>query len=99
MSRKYVTREELNDVVEALWSELDYQNKLDRRAEDEGTNIPGFLTLADVYLRKTADAWAKSPAVEQPDGSFQVSEAQDGIRKVAAIMIRAMVYNGAKMRT
>lgn len=44
MPRK-VTREEFDKAVEAIWSEIEYRNDLDRRTdEDEAKDIEGFRT-------------------------------------------------------
>ncbi len=84
MSR-IINRDEFNAACEALWSEIEYQNNLPRRTNDEAKDTPGFLTLGERYIRKTADTW--------------VDEAGDaagphGMRKLAAIFLRGMIYLG-----
>jgi hypothetical protein len=80
-----VTREEFDEAVAALWSEIEYQNSLPRRTDsDEAKDVAGFLTLIRRYVRKTEDAWADQPG--------PVKEAEEGLRKIAAIALRGMVY-------
>ena len=93
-----ISREEFMDACAALWSELQYQNTLPRRTKDEATDVPGFATLGRVYLRKLEDAWSSTAGEIQEDGSIQVPEALHGLRKVAAIFVRAMIYNGIRCR-
>lgn len=90
-----VTRQDFDEAMDALWGELQYQDALPRRTNDEAKDVPGFLTLARRYERKVEDAWADNPS-EPVSG--QVFEALDGLRKVAAIYVRAMVYNGVVRR-
>jgi hypothetical protein len=85
-----VTREEFDEVCEAIWSELEYQNNLPRRTDDEAQNIAAFLTLARRYMRTLEDEWADNAGV--------TDEALSGLRKVAAIFSRAMIYNGVIKR-
>jgi hypothetical protein len=82
----------------ALWTELHYQNNLSIRTANEATDVPGFATLGRVYLRKLEDAWTTAPGEIQEDGSVQVTEALHGLRKVAAIFVRAMIYCGVRDR-
>ena len=90
MSRM-ITREEFNFAVEALWSEISYQNSLPRRTDcDEAKDVPGFLTLIRRYVRKTEDDWADNPG--------PVKEAEEGLRKIAAIAIRGMLYTQVWLR-
>lgn len=96
--RERVTRAEFDAAVEALWAELQYQDGLPIRTADEAKDVPGFLSLARVYMRKAEDAWATQPATAQPDNTVQVTEALHGLRKIAAIAIRAMIYNGVVRR-
>jgi hypothetical protein len=86
------------DAFSAIKTELDYQDKLPIRTADEAQDVPGFLTLLRRYTRKVEDAWADNGGVEQPDGSVQVEEALHGLRKLAAIAVRAMIYNGVRSR-
>ena len=96
MSKKVsVSREEFDEAVEALWTELQYQDGLSIRTADEAKDVPGFLTLARVYLSETEKQWAHNPGVGEPP---QVEEALNGLRKCAAIFVRAMVYNGVRNR-
>ena len=93
-----ITKEQFDEAVEALWTEIEYQNNLARRTEAEDTadatreahDVPGFLTLARRYERKIEDDWADNPA--------PVEDALHGLRKVAAIFVRSMVYCGVRQR-
>ena len=76
-------------ALEAIKSELRYQDNLSRRLNDEAKDVPGFLTLLRRYLRRAEDAWADNPGTV---------EAQHEVRKIAAIAVRAMVYTGVKER-
>jgi hypothetical protein len=88
-----VSREAFNEAVEALWTELYYQDNLPRRTEaDEAKDVPGFATLGRRYLRKMEDDWADKP------GTPQVEEALHGLRKLGAIFVRGMIYNGVRRR-
>lgn len=99
MSKKdCVTRAEFDAACDALWTELSYQDSLPRRTDDEAKSIPAFLTLLNRYMRKVEDSWADNPGVAQSDGQVQVDEALHGLRKVTAIGLRAMVYNGIRSR-
>lgn len=93
---KIVTKAEFDNICAALWEELRYQNTLPRRTDDEAKDVPGFATLARVYLRKVEDDWANNPGVGKP---AQVPEALDGLRKVAAILVRSMAYCGVRYRS
>ncbi|TDW20423.1 hypothetical protein EV128_12553 [Rhizobium azibense] len=86
---KIVTREEFDQAVEAIWGELEYQNELRRRTKDEANNIPGFTSLMNVYVRKTEEDFAMLPTNEP---------ALHGLRKMAGIAIRGMVYCGVRRR-
>jgi hypothetical protein len=96
--KKFVTREEFDLACEALWSEMEYINNLPRRTDDEAKDVPGFLSLARVYMRRAEDTWADQPGTVAADGSVQVEDALHAVRKVAGIMVRAMVYNGIRHR-
>lgn len=93
-----ITRQDFDVAVEAIWSEIEYQNNLPRRTEAESTkdatreahDVPGFLTLARRYERKIEDDWADQPA--------PVEDALHGLRKVAAIFTRSMIYCGVRDR-
>jgi len=93
-----VSREQFEEVTEAIWGEISYQNSLPRRTEAELTedttreahDVPGFLTLARRYERLIEEDWADRPA--------PVEEALHGLRKVAAIYIRAVAYCGVRYR-
>ena len=99
MPRK-VSREEFDKAVEAVWSEIEYQNKLPRRSDaDEAKDVPGFCTLTRVYLSRVESDWADNPATYfNGVDRAQVPQAIDGLRKLAAIAVRAMVYNGILKR-
>ena len=88
MSKK-VTKEEFQDACNAVWSEIEYQNNLPRRTDDEAVTPSGFATLGRVYLRRLEDAWSDNPGI---DKSLPV------LRKLAAIFIRGMIYCGIRFR-
>lgn len=90
-----IKREDFDRAVEALWSEISYQDGMDKRTTDEAQDVPGFLTLGRRYERKVEDAWADNPS---DSNSGQVEEALHGLRKLAAIYVRAMIYNGVRNR-
>ncbi len=96
--KQYVTRAQFDEACEALWSEMQYINSLPRRTDDEAKDVPGFLTLARRYMRIAEDTWADQPGTVQDDGSVQVEDALHAVRKVAGIMVRAMIYNGVRHR-
>jgi hypothetical protein len=82
----------------AVKGELEYQNSLARRTSDEAKDVPGFLTLLRRYLRKAEDVWADTPGELQKDGTTAVPEAEDCLRKIAAIAVRGMVYTHIRSR-
>jgi hypothetical protein len=85
-----VTREEFDKAVEAIWTEIEYQNSLPRRTEaSEARQVPSFLTLGQVYLDNTARDWALNEGDEV---------ALHGLRKLAAIFVRGMTYCGIRNR-
>lgn len=86
---KIVTREEFNQAVEAVWTEIDFQNNLPRRTDDEAKEPAGFFTLGRVYLRRGEDAWADNAGTEK---------CLPSLRKLAAIFIRGMIYCGIRAR-
>lgn len=88
MSRK-VTRAEFDKAVEAVWTEIEYQNTLNRRTDDEADDPAGFFTLGEVYLRRGEDAWADNAGTEA---------CLPSLRKLAGIFIRGMVYCGIRFR-
>jgi len=95
-----ITREEFDQACEAVWSEIEYQNSLPRRTADEARTVPGFITLARVYLDRTAVAWTDHAGVENKGHGQDVvvPEALHGLRKVAAILVRGMIYCGIRPR-
>ena len=95
---QYVSREQFDQAVEALWTEIEFQNNLPRRTEDEALDVPGFLTLGKRYIRKTEDLWADNPGEHQPEGTVKVTSSLHGLRKIAAIFLRGMIYNGIRNR-
>jgi hypothetical protein len=86
---RIVTREEFDAACDAVWTEIDYQNKLTRRTDDEAKEPAGFATLARVYIRRFEDAWADN-AGTGPSLPF--------LRKLAGIFIRGMIYCGITRR-
>lgn len=94
----HVERMQFDLAAEAVWSELNYQNSLPRRTDDEAKDVPGFLTLARTYVRKAEDHWADQPGVIGAEGKVVVEDALKDLRKLAAIFMRAMIYNGVRAR-
>jgi len=76
-STRTVSREEFG-------TEIQYQGGLPGRTGDEAKEVPGSTSLMRTYLRRTEDAWADQPG--------PVREAEEGLRKMAAIAVRGMVY-------
>jgi hypothetical protein len=98
MKQPEIAHSDFAAAMKAIWSEMGYQDTLERRTDDEATSVPAFLSLLRRYLRQTEDVWADRAGVIQPDGQTQVTEALDGLRKLAAIAVRAMIYNGVRPR-
>lgn len=86
---RMVTREEFDKAVEAVWLEIDYQNHLPRRTDDEAKEPAGFATLTRVYLRRLEDSWADNAGTEA---------SLPFLRKIAGIMVRGMIYCGIRYR-
>jgi hypothetical protein len=85
-----MTREQFNEVCEAIWTEIEYQNNLPRRTEDsEAKDVQGYATLTRVYLRKLEEAWADNMGDEA---------ALPFLRKLAAINARGMGHCGIRHR-
>ena len=93
-----ITREEFDRACDAIWTEFVYADGNAIRTSDEAKDVPGFCTLLRVYLSKMENDWATKPGVNQGDGSVQVTQALNGLRKVAAIAMRGMIYNGVRGR-
>jgi len=88
--KQIVTREQFNEACDAVWSEIEYQNNLPRRTDDEAKEPAGFAALNEVYLRRLEDAWADNPGTEA---------CLPFLRKLAAINVRGMIYCGIRTRT
>jgi hypothetical protein len=85
-----VTRKEFDKAVEALWTEIEYQNALARGTEgSEAQHVPTFLTLGQVYLDAASRDWALNEGDEL---------ALHGLRKLAAIFVRGMTFCGVRCR-
>jgi hypothetical protein len=95
----YITREQFDRVVEAVWSEIQYQNHLPRRTADEAKDCAGFATLGRAYLRKLEDNWYSKPGEVQPEGNVAVTDCLHDLRKLSAIFVRAMIYCGIRSRS
>lgn len=93
-----ISREDFDRAVEAVWTEVEYQNQLSRRTSDEAGDVAGFATLGRVYLGKLENHWAMNPGEEQPEGNVAVTEGLHDLRKLAAIFCRAMIYCGIRDR-
>jgi hypothetical protein len=95
---KYVSRAEFDKACEALWTEIEYQNSLPRRTEDEAKDVAGFATLGRRYLRKLEDNWADKPGTMSPEGTVVVEDALHDLRKLSTIFLRGMIYCGIRKR-
>jgi len=93
--RQNVTREEFDLACAAVWGEIEYQNSLPRRTDDDAKSVMDFCGLARRYIRLVEEDWADNPADE---GSGQVEAAVHGLRKLAGIFVRSMIYNGIRVR-
>lgn len=98
---RYITRQDFEKACDALWTEIQYQDALDRRTADEAKDPPGFATLGRRYLRKLEDDWADNPGtanlnVHEPP--YVVEAALHDLRKLSAIFLRGMVYCGVRNR-
>ena len=91
-----MTREAFDQICDVVWTEMVYQPG--NRIGDEAIDVPGFATLLRRHLRKVEDSWADGMGELQEDESVQVPEALHGLRKIAAIAIRAMYFNGVRSR-
>jgi len=92
---RFVSKEEFDAATQAIWSELQYQDHLPRRTDDEAKEPAGFATLGRRYLRHLEDHWADQPGTDDPP---VVEDALNDLRKLAAIFIRGMIYCGIRMR-
>jgi hypothetical protein len=86
---KIVTKEEFKIACDAVWSEIEYQNNLPRRTDDEAKEPAGFATLGRVYLSRLEAAWSDNAGTEA---------SLPFLRKLAAIFIRGMIYCGIRAR-
>lgn len=85
-----VTREEFDRAAEAVWTEIEYQNNLPIRTdEDEAQDIPGFGMLGRTYMRRLEDSWTDNAGIEK---------ALPVLRKLSGIFIRGMIYCGITSR-
>lgn len=84
-----VTRAEFDEAVEAVWTEIEYQNNLPRRTDEEAKEPAGFFTLARVYLRRGEDLWSDNAGTEA---------CLPSLRKLAGIILRGMIYCGIRPR-
>lgn len=87
---RMVTRKEFDEACDAVWTEIEYQNNLPRRTDDEAKEPAGFATLGQVYLRRLEDTWADNAGTAQ---------SLPYLRKLAGIFIRGMIYCGVTRRT
>lgn len=88
---RFITREEFYKAADAIWTELQYQDNLPRRTDDEAKDCAGFATLGRRYLRHLEDHWADQPGPV-------VEDALNDMRKLAAIFARGMIYCGIRGR-
>jgi len=85
-----VSRTMFEAAMNVVWSEIEYQNNLERRTDNEAKDVAGFLTLGRRYLRLAENDWADNAG---PDKAIHQ------LRKLAAIFVRAMVYCGMLKRS
>jgi len=80
------------DVIDAINSELEYQNSFADTDRSDGLDhgVVGQLTTLRVYMRKAEEAWVHGADEEKT---------LRALRKVAAIACRAMLLYGAHPRT
>jgi hypothetical protein len=90
-----VSQQEFDAACAALWSEIQYQDGMPRRTDDEAKEPASFATLGRRYLRKLEDHWADQPAVGCPP---VVEDTLHDMRKLAAIFVRGMIYCGIRGR-
>lgn len=95
-----ISRKEFDQACDALWSEIQYQDNLPRRTDDEAKDAAAFATLGRRYLRKLEDDWADNPGtVNMQHGAAVVVEAAlHDMRKLSAIFLRGMIYCGIRTR-
>lgn len=80
-----ITKAKFYEMTEVLWHELEHQNGLDRVQDERGArDIPGFMTLADCYVRRVQAWWVignTDPALSE-------------LRKLTAVCVSAMIHCG-----
>lgn len=99
-----IMRQDFDLACEAVWTELQYQDALPRRTEeDEAKDPASFATLGRRYLRKLEDNWADKPGEYVGDRNgkptYAVPDNLHDLRKLAAIFVRGMVYCGIRRRS
>jgi hypothetical protein len=79
-------------VITAINEELTYQAKMRARGnrfETQDHMVSGYLLVLKTYLDKSIEAWTMCPGD---------NEALDGLRKVAAVAVRALLEHGCPRR-
>ena len=78
-------------VIDAINGELKYQTTLPEQGRSDNIDhgVEGRLLTLDVYTRKAIEAWVSNPGTDK---------ALHGLRKVAAIAIRALEQYGCPRR-
>lgn len=94
---RLVTRDEFDRACNAVWSEIEYQNTLPRRTDDEAKDVPGFLTLLRCLYAADGGRLGGS-ARGGAQRARSPGPQRGGMRKLAAICVRAMIYNGIRFR-
>jgi hypothetical protein len=89
MAGRVVEFVEFVKAMAAVWSEIKYQNTLDRRTEDEAKSPADFATLGRTYIRRLEDSWTDNAGIEK---------SLPNLRKLAGIFVRGMIYNGVRFR-
>lgn len=98
---RQLTKEEFDKVCDAIWSEIEYQNSLTRRTDNEAKEPAAFATLLRRYLRHLEDHWADQPALpntKEGEPTLVVEDCLNDLRKLAAICVRGMAYSGIRYR-
>jgi hypothetical protein len=91
MMPRNVTKPEFDQACAVLWNEIEFQNRLRRRTDDEAKEPASFAALGRRYLRHLENHWADQPGPV-------VEDCLHDLRKLAAIFLRGMIYCGIQER-
>lgn len=95
---KLVTREMFNEVCEALWTEIAYQNNKNIPQADEAISVFQFTELLRKRVEKLEKAWTRGSLDCIQQGRLQVLATLHELRKIGATTIRAIALNGVVAR-